>query len=217
MDAEVDAREADAEDGQRRQRVHDRLRGDRSVLYEMMRNDRIRRRGKQRMSARKTMRVRQRNAPRALDRTLALEDVFQQRVDGHRAAGGNDDGPGILAPSLPPHRQRGDARGAADGDVRAELRDAVHGRMHRWIVDAVNHVHDDVVVTVRAPRHDLFRLLFEEPERDASESHAAARPDGQRQKPMPPFRRFLRLFSHGGESTLRRNFVRSTLDCASQA
>src|SRR3954451_23942295 len=75
VDAEVDAREADAEDGQRGERVHDGLRGDGTMRHKMMRDDRIRRRRKERMSARKAVRVRQRDAPCALDRTLALEDV----------------------------------------------------------------------------------------------------------------------------------------------
>src|SRR3954451_10670318 len=75
VDAEVDAREADAEDGQRRERVHDRLRGDGTMLDEMMRDDRIRGRRQERVPARKAVRVRQRDAARALDRTLPLKNI----------------------------------------------------------------------------------------------------------------------------------------------
>src|SRR3954462_90114 len=70
VNAEIDARKADAEDGHCRQRVYDRLRGKRAVLHEVMRDDRICRRRQQRMPARETVGVWQRDAAGALDRTL---------------------------------------------------------------------------------------------------------------------------------------------------
>ena len=73
--------------------------GSECVLDEVMDDDRIGRRGEQRVAAGEAVRRRQLDAAGHLDRPLPAEDVLEDGVDGHRAAGGDDHRPGVVLAS----------------------------------------------------------------------------------------------------------------------
>ena len=186
--AEVDARESDAEDRQPGEGVHQPLHGDGAILHEVMGDDGVRRRRQQGVPAGEAVRLGQLDAPRQLLRALPLEDVLEDGVDGHGAAGGDHHRPGVVAPPLPQHGQRRHRRRAADRRVRAELGDGVQRAGHGGMIDGVHRLHDDLVVLLRLPLHDVLRLLLEEPEGDRGQHHPAGGADGAGEEAVPPLR-----------------------------
>ncbi len=103
MNSEVDAGKADAQDEQARPGMHDRLHRQGLPFHQVMRRNREGGSREQRMTARKTVRARELDLPRALLWASPLEDVLEQGVDGHGAPGADDDGPRIVTPAATAH------------------------------------------------------------------------------------------------------------------